>query len=143
MKRHYKVFRPSVNNSFRSAWKKEKRTTPRILLYSFLYLSTLIMCLSYTSTEHFTAIAWPFCSELLASRQICPCVPFDAPFISLPSTTWWKFLFSCCFSPCGVKMRLRRLFRSCVQSPALLILGFYTLKEHCWGYLRFCHYQHG
>lgn len=58
-----------------------------------------------------------------------PLYTYDAPFISLPSATWWRFLFSCYFSPCEVQMRLRGLFNSCVQPPALQILGFQALKN--------------
>lgn len=57
--------------------------------------------------------------NIISIRTNLSLYTFDAPFISLPSTTWWRLLFSCYFSPCGVQMRLRGLFSSCVQPPAL------------------------
>lgn len=67
--------------------------------------------------------------KIISTRKNSSLYTFDAPFISLPSTTWWRFLFSCYFSPHGVQMRLRGLFSSCVQPPALQILGFQALKN--------------
>lgn len=87
------------------------------------------MCI-YLTLVHSSLQQMPVSSFKITSiRTNLSLYTFDAPFIALPSTTWWRFLFSCYFSPCGVQMRLKGLFSSCVQPAALQILGFQALKN--------------